>query len=438
MQCEINYVSQYAGIENAQGDFEYRIAVMNGRGSGADFNVSNPAKVVEEIPSAYFSSSVILNHSVLSYFIESGRSMDMSDTKSQQFLGMLVGAIDGFRFMANHLRRQTDEHYRGKLIDSIATRTPEYEFLDVAVAALSSANARADADVILGAWIQKKHTDEAGDVKLSTVVCKYLSEAPNLRALLGRLNLDDEVVETILTKNQIKFQHVEMEELTQGIRNIIVSTCSYEVTYTSLENVMRALGCSMSKYAVQNLTTIRTCGNDYIKDYVLDDERFVNTYIAKVYGVLPIQEEPEAVVVEVLNKPDMTRSACRTFLSRQQCLISDVAVLKNTNAYEIAFLDGKVKPTWGNAEVLYRISCVNDNGWDSEGLKMLEAFLSRNWRGLKSFVGLEPKFEDALRNLVQSKRLVLAHKEQQDELASRLGVDDDKVEENAMKKFATM
>ena len=69
---------------------------------------------------------------------------------------------------------------------------------------------------------------------------------------------------------------------------------------------------------------------------------------------------------------------------------------------------------------------------------MLEAFLSRNWTGLKSFVGLEPKFEDELRNLVQSKRLVLAHKEQQDELSSRLVVDDDKVEENAMKKFARM
>ena len=115
-----------------------------------------------------------------------------------------------------------------------------------------------------------------------------------------------------------------------------------------------------------------------------------------------------------------------------------VTVLKNPNAYEIAFLDEKVKPAWRNAECLYRVSCVKDEGWDSEGLKMLEAFLSRNWTGLKSFVGLEPKFEDELRNLVQSKRLVLAHKEQQDELASRLGGDDDKVEENAMKKFATM
>lgn len=433
----INYVSQYAGTENAQGDFEYRIAVMNGRGCGADFNVSNPAKVVEEIPCAYFSSSVILNHSVLSYFVESGRSMDMSDTKSQQFFGMLVGAIDGFRFLADHLRIHTDEHYRGKLIDSIALKTPEYEFLDVAVAALSSANARADADVILGSWIQKKYTDEAGDVKLSTVVCKYLSEAPNLRELLGRLNLDDEAVKTILTKNQIKFQHMELKELTQGVRDIIVSTCSYEVAYSSLENVMRALGCPMSKYAVQNLTTIRTCGNDYIKDYVLDDERFVNTYIAKVYGVLPVQEEPELVVVEVLNKPDMSRSACRTFLSRQQCLISDASALKNPNAYEVAFLDGKVKPSWRNAEYLFRVSCVKDEGWDSEGLKMLEAFLSRNWTGLKSFVDLEPKFEDELRNLVQSKQLVLAHKEQQEEIASRLGVND-KVDEDVKKKFATM
>ena len=69
--------------------------------------------------------------------------------------------------------------------------------------------------------------------------------------MLDRLNVGDEVVETIMTENQIKFQYVEMKELTQVIRDIIVSTCSYEVTYTTLENVMLALGCPMSRYAVQ-------------------------------------------------------------------------------------------------------------------------------------------------------------------------------------------
>lgn len=420
----INYVSQYAGAENAQGDFEYRIAVMNGCGRGFDYNVSNPAKVVEKIPRAYFSSSGILNHSVLLYFVDSGRSIDTSDAKCQQFLGTLVGGVEGFAFLAEHLRRYTDECYRTKLIDSIAAKTSEYDFLDVAVAALSSKNARADADVILGAWIQKKYADEAGDVKLSAEVCKYLSAAPVVGEMLERLNIDDEVVAAILTNNQIKFRRVDMKKLAREIQNVIVTTCSYEISLANLEDVMSALNCPMSRYTVQNLTTIRTCGNDCVKEYVFDEAQFVDAYIATVYGILPDQEEPESVVLEVLDRPDMTRSACRTFLSRQKCLVSDASALKNPNAYEVAFMDGKVKPTWGNAAYLYATSCLKDEGYDADGLKLLAAFLSQNWAVMKGFVDIDSKFEDVLRNLIQTKLISLAKEEQQDELVSRLGLDD--------------
>lgn len=381
-----NYLSQYAGSVDEQGDFEYRVAVMNGKGDGSGFDVKHPQRVIDELADPYFHSQVILNHSVFKYFVEHACAMSGDVPKAAAFAEVVCSSKEGFLFLSEHLKMAEDDLYRFRVFDELTHNEPN--LIDKALGLL--AKDRAAGDVVLGVWMRKFCVCNVGVVDLPDRVRNYLIEAPDVHAMFVTMGVTVDTAKLLLEAYALPFKHVDVCRMNKEIADVIIATNSYDINYETLKGVVAYVGGDKDLFERQNLSAVKGCGDARIVQYVFDEQNFLNAYLRGVYEALPeSQDEPSDVVCEVVNQPFMTRSACRTFLAKQSGQIEKSEAIKNQHAYEVAFLEDRVKPSWENALELFERCCighaqVNNPTFDSEGVKMLAAFLNRNWAVLKS------------------------------------------------------
>ena len=381
-----NYLSQYAGSVDEQGDFEYRVAVMNGKGDGSGFDVKHPQRVIDELAEPYFHSQVILNHSVFKYFVEHACAMSGDVPKAAAFAEVVCSSKEGFLFLSEHLKMAEDDLYRFRVFDELTHNEPN--LIDKALGLL--AKDRAAGDVVLGVWMRKFCVCNVGVVDLPDRVRNYLIEAPDVHAMFVTMGVTVDTAKLLLEAYALPFKHVDVCRMNKEIADVIIATNSYDINYETLKGVVAYVGGDKDLFERQNLSAVKGCGDARIVQYVFDEQNFLNAYLRGVYEALPeSQDEPSDVVCEVVNQPFMTRSACRIFLVKQSGKIEKGEAIKNQHAYEVAFLEDRVKPSWENALELFERCCighaqVNNPTFDSEGVKMLAAFLNRNWAVLKS------------------------------------------------------
>ena len=428
-----NYLSQYAGSVDEQGDFEYRVAVMNGKGDGSEFDVKHPQRVIDELAEPYFHSQVILNHSVFKYFVEHACVMSGDDPKATAFAEVVCSSKEGFLFLAEHLKMAEDDLYRFRVFDELTHNEPNLIYKAVGLLAKD----RAAGDVVLGVWMRKFCVCNAGVVDLSDRVRNYLIEAPDVHAMFVTMGVTVDVAKLLLESYALPFKHVDVRRMNKEIAAVIIATNSYDISYETLKGVVSYVGGDMDLFERQNLSAVKGCGDARIVQYVFDEQNFLNAYLHGVYEALPVrQDEPSDVVCEVVNQPFMTRSACRTFLTKQSGQIEKIAVIQNQHAYEIAFIEDRVLPSWENAlELFGRCCCAdssqaaasNEEAYDPEGLKLLSAFLSRNWDVLQCKAPEDGADLEDFRRCVASGSLRLATDKATRELKTLLGLKSEQV-----------
>ena len=356
-------------------DYDFEMAVYNGRSMAFDYKINKVAEVYEDIALPYFATKSILNFDLLRYILSTEA---WASDKSDAFLSALFDDDIEYSFI-NQFTKLYIEHKQvaSNLAPFLLRRGPDYYSRLVDVDEIG----RDDKYLQIGN-VLKKALRTKRNISLSEKLMDFIQETNNIDDMRMHMRMELEEFKIFVSRCDIEFASINFDgENGDYLYELLLEENAYQVNKRNVYALLIRNGVFVEQILTNCGSCILSCKDNRVATGCFRD---IHAFLNQVYYSLPrAQDDTNDFVCFILNHEGMSLEACKKFLEHQLHGIEIVAMVKHFPVVIEAIRVNKVCPSWENLSVFYNMAFKNSNATtdlqiDAGNGSFLEMYLGNN------------------------------------------------------------
>ena len=334
-----HFISVFKTGDMTRGDNDFETAVLENVEYPFDYELADPAAVVEHLGVGMFTKTAVRNFALVETMIkarecykdklEAFASRFVSDTADNQGFAIELisrastnddSATKIVGFYIEHWNTCLDDLFKGgNLTDDLEEE-------------LTEATLR---------WMKSSRE------KLPSGVKAYISEAKHPCAMFKRAGYDPEAMVKLLDDADVLLENCVFEsDEEKAYLEAVRHTGCYSYENGMLERLMAASNVDVSNFRHAPMSHVRDCG---LSDVINDVNEHFGYFVATFYAVEKSEKEDDPqVVIDVMNTSDFDVKDREIFVKAQKQLIEDMEQIKDDDLSKCLLLANMVVPSWKN------------------------------------------------------------------------------------------
>ncbi len=365
-----HFISVFKTGDMTRGDNDFETAVLENIEYPFDYELADPAAVVEHLGVGMFTKPAVRNFALVETMIkarerykdklEAFASRFVSDTADNQGFAIELisrastnddSATKIVGFYIEHWNTCLDDLFKGgNLTDDLKEK-------------LTEATLR---------WMKSSRG------ALPSEVMTHISEAKHPCEMFKRAGYDPEAMVKLLDDADVLlgncvFESDDEKAYVEAVRH----TGCYSYENGMLERLMAASNVDVSKFGQAPMSHVRDCG---LLDVIDDVNEHFGDFVATFYAVEKSEKEDDPqVVIDVMNTSDFDIKDREIFVKAQKQLIEDIEQIKDDDLSKCLLSANMVVPSWKN--VVHAAKRFAHGGEAQRFLeKNREALAKRDWQ----------------------------------------------------------
>lgn len=365
-----HFISVFKTGDMTRGDNDFETAVLENVEYPFDYELADPAAVVEHLGVGMFTKPAVRNFALVETMIkarerykdklEAFASRFVSDTADNQGFAIELisrastnddSATKIVGFYIEHWNTCLDDLFKGEnLTDDLKEK-------------LTEATLR---------WMKSSRG------ALPSEVMTHISEAKHPCEMFKRAGYDPEAMGKLLDDADVLlgncvFESDDEKAYVEAVRH----TGCYSYENGMLERLMAASNVDVSKFRQAPMSCVRDCG---LLDVIDDVNEHFGDFVATFYAVEKSEKEDDPqVVIDVMNTSDFDIKDREIFVKAQKQLIEDMEQIKDDDLSKCLLSANMVVPSWKN--VVHAAKRFAHGGEAQRFLeKNREALAKRDWQ----------------------------------------------------------
>ena len=365
-----HFISVFKTGDMTRGDNDFETAVLENVEYPFDYELADPAAVVEHLGVGMFTKPAVRNFALVETMIkarerykdklEAFASRFVSDTADNQGFAIELisrastnddSATKIVGFYIEHWNTCLDDLFKGgNLTDDLKVK-------------LAEATLR---------WIKSSKG------VLPSEVGTFVSEAKHPCEMFKSAGYDPEAMAKLLNGANVLLENCvfESDDEKKYVEAVRRSGC-YSYENGMLERLMAASNVDVSKFRQAPMSCVRDCG---LLDVIDDVNEHFRDFVATFYAVEKSEKEDDPqVVIDVMNISDFDIKDREIFVKAQKQLIEDMEQIKDDDLSKCLLSANMVVPSWKN--VVHAAKRFAHGGEAQRFLeKNREALAKRDWQ----------------------------------------------------------
>jgi len=334
-----HFISVFKTGDMTRGDNDFETAVLENVEYPFDYELADPAAVVEHLGVGMFTKTAVRNFALVETMIkarecykdklEAFASRFVSDTADNQGFAIELisrastnddSATKIVGFYIEHWNTCLDDLFKGgNLTDDLKEE-------------LTEATLR---------WMKSSRETLPSGVKA------YISEAKHPCAMFKRAGYDPEAMVKLLDDADVLLENCVFEsDEEKAYLEAVRHTGCYSYENGMLERLMAASNVDVSNFRHAPMSHVRDCG---LSDVINDVNEHFGYFVATFYAVEKSEKEDDPqVVIDVMNTSDFDVKDREIFVKAQKQLIEDMDQIKDDDLSKCLLLANMVVPSWKN------------------------------------------------------------------------------------------
>lgn len=365
-----HFISVFKTGDMTRGDNDFETAVLENVEYPFDYELADPAAVVEHLGVGMFTKPAVRNFALVETMIkarerykdklEAFASRFVSDTADNQGFAIELisrastnddSATKIVGFYIEHWNTCLDDLFKGgNLTDDLKEK-------------LMEATLR---------WMKSSRG------ALPSEVMTHISEAKHPCEMFKRAGYDPEAMVKLLDDADVLLGNCVFEsDYEKAYVEAVRHTGCYSYENGMLERLMAASNVDVSKFRQAPMSCVRDCG---LLDVIDDVNEHFGYFVATFYTVEKSEKEDDPqVVIDVMNTSDFDIKDREIFVKAQKQLIEDMEQIKDDDLSKCLLSANMVVPSWKN--VVHAAKRFAHGGEAQKFLeKNREALAKRDWQ----------------------------------------------------------
>lgn len=334
-----HFISVFKTGDMARGDNDFETAVLENVEYPFDYELADPAAVVEHLGVGMFTKSAIRNFALVETMIKAReRYKDKLDAFASQFV---KNTADNQRFAVELISRvYADDDGATKIVGFYVEHWgtclddlfKDGNLPEDTKAKLSEACLR---------WMKFSQGT------LPSEVVNYISKAKHPCVVFKSAGYDPEAMVKLLDGVGARLENCVFEtDAERTYVDAVRGSGCYSYGNGMLERLMETSGVDVSNFMQAPMTCVRNSGlSDVVKDVEENFDYFVETF----YTVEKSEKEDEQqVVIDVMNTAAFEVKDREAFVKAQQQLIEDMALINDDDLAKRLLIANMIVPSWKN------------------------------------------------------------------------------------------
>lgn len=372
-----HFISVFKTGDMTRGDNDFETAVLENVEYPFDYELADPAAVVEHLGVGMFTKPAVRNFALVETMIMAReRYKDKLEAFASRFVSNMA---DNQRFAIELMSRASSD-------DDSATRIVGF-YVEHWKTCLD--------DLFKGGNLTEELKEKLAEASLRWVkssqgtlpseVVNYISEAKHPCEMFKSVGYDPRAMVKLLNEVEVRLENCVFEtDAEKAFVDAVRSSGCYLYENGMLERLMVASGVDVSNFKLSPMTCVRNCGLSDIIDGV--NKRFEN-FVKTFYAVEKFEKEDDPqVVIDVTNTSGFDIKDREIFVKAQKQLIEDMGQIKDDDLSKRLLLANMVAPSWENvAHAAERF----EYGGEAQGFleKNREALMKQDWQPVEEPLG---------------------------------------------------
>lgn len=390
-----HFISVFKTGDMARGDNDFETAVLENVEYPFDYELADPAAVVEHLGVGMFTKSAIRNFALVETMIKAReRYKDKLDAFASQFV---KNTADNQRFAVELISRvYADDDGATKIVGFYVEHWGTC--LDVL---FKDGNLPEDTKAKLSEaclrWMK------FSQVKLPSAVGVYIAKTRHPCEMFKSAGYDPAVMVKLLDEAEVRLENCVFEtDAEKKYVGAVRSVGCYLYGDGMLERLMAASDADVSNFKQAPMSCVRNSGlSDVIKDVEENFGYFVEEfYVGEKSGK---EDEPE-VVIDVINTTIFEVKDREVFVRAQKQLVEDLSLVKDDDLAKRLLIANMIVPSWKNVVHAAERFTYSD---EAQGFleKNRESLMKQDWQPVEEplkkwvdwLISTEAVQEDALK-----------------------------------------